>query len=550
MKNSCIIKSVLLVATMVSATACGDLLNLDPPMTQVTDNFYRDQADAFQALTSAYNVLAWSAPNTSSGSPQNCAFEVISEIMGDACYAGGANANDIPTTVRLQRFQTLATDPAPEALWNKYFTGIYRCNQLLVKIDGIGFKDENLRTQYKAEAQFLRADYYFDLVRLFGNVPLILTPITPAEYAQKQELPEVIYGQIAADLMAAITARNSSGEEALPKSSLMLDATDKGRVTKAAAQALLVRVWLYYTGRYNQSQLPGVSANDVLTQIRDVIGNSGHNLMANVYDKDAIKSKGVSPLFEVTNKNGIEGVFEIQYTNLSKWGDWGNRQGCLGNQSIVLWGMRDVSGIYAAGWSFAPVSARLFDRFDGSDPRRMATIINANADLGANDGESLKYTKGYQNTGYFCRKFAPLSANNAAAGSRELNYPNNYPMIRFADVLLMGAELEMLYGDKAKALDNYKQVRERAMGAGSVTITQSQLTLDMIDNERIYELSLEGHRYWDIMRRGQEFAAKTLTNGELNEFAVTYNSVRAGLLPIPQYDITQSKGSLAQNPGY
>ena len=96
-------------------------------------------------------------------------------------------------------------------------------------------------------------------------------------------------------------------------------------------------------------------------------------------------------------------------------------------------------------------------------------------------------------------------------------------MIRFADVLLMGAELELLYGDKAKALDYYKRVRERAMGAGSVNISQNQLTLDMIDNERIFELSLEGHRYWDILRRGQEYADRTLTNGESNEFSVTYN---------------------------
>lgn len=96
----------------------------------------------------------------------------------------------------------------------------------------------------------------------------------------------------------------------------------------------------------------------------------------------------------------------------------------------------------------------------------------------------------------------------------------------------------------------YKRVRERAMGAGSVNLSQNQLTLDLIDKERIYELSLEGHRYWDILRRGQDYADKTLTNGETNEFSVIYNKTRAGLMPIPQYDISQSKGSLKQNPGY
>ncbi|MCC8188588.1 MAG: RagB/SusD family nutrient uptake outer membrane protein [Bacteroides sp.] len=550
MKRNHIYPFLIGAALLLPVTGCNDLLDLDPPMTQVTDNFYRNQEEAFQGLTAAYNILAWSAPSTASGSPQNCAFEVVSEILSDACYAGGANANDIPTTVRLQRFQTQVTDPAPEALWNKYFAGIYRCNQLLERIDDIPFTDEELRPLYKAEALFLRANYYFDLVRLFGNVPLILRPITPADYAQVQEKPEVIYGQIAEDLMAAITMKNEGGNTVLPRSAVVLAGEDKGRVNKAAAQGLLARVFLYYTGYYNQPQLPGVSAEEVLTQVRDAIDNSGHSLMANGYDKAAVADAGVSPLFSVANKNNVEGVFEIQYTSLSKWGDWGNRQGCMGNQAIILWGMRDVSGKYAAGWSFAPVSERLFNRFDPADPRRLATFINANPASGDNDGEGLNYTVGFQNTGYFCRKFAPLSANNAAAGSRELNYPNNYPLIRFADVLLMGAELELLYGDKARALAHYKAVRERALGAGSVTTTQSQLTLEMIDNERIYELSLEGHRYWDILRRGQDYAESVLSNGEQGEFAVTYNRLRAGLMPIPQYEITQSKGSLEQNPGY
>lgn len=551
MKKNNIFKISILALTLGVTTACGDLLDLEPPMKQVTGNFYRDQKDAFQALTSAYNILSWSAPSTASGSPQNCAFELVSEILGDACYAGGANANDIPATVRIDRFDVRVSDPAPEALWSKYFTGIYRANQLLVKIDQIKFADEDLRTRYKAEALFLRANYYFDLVRLYGNVPLILTPLTPADYAQQQVAPEVIYSQIAEDLVTAINAKNSQGEYSLPVSSMQLDAADKGRVTKAAAQSLLARVWLYYTGYYNQNQLPGVSSQEMIGYVEDVIENSGHDLMAGAYDRAQIDAAKASPLFAVANKNNIEGVFEIQYTDLSKWGDWKNRQGCLGNQGIILWGMRDVGGAYAAGWSFAPVSKVLFDRFDPADPRRYATFINAETKVGDNDGEGLKYTKGFQNTGYFNRKFTPLTANNGRyGGSRELNYRNNYPMIRFADVLLMGAELELLYGDKAKALSYYKRVRERAMGVGSVTISQNQLTLDLIDKERIYELSLEGHRYWDILRRGQDYAERTLTNGELNEFKVTYNKERAGLFPIPQYDITQSKGSLKQNPGY
>jgi hypothetical protein len=246
----------------------------------------------------------------------------------------------------------------------------------------------------------------------------------------------------------------------------------------------------------------------------------------------------------------VEGVFEIQYSALSKWGDWSNRQGCMGNQAVILWGIRDVGAPYAAGWSFAPVNKKLFDAFRADDPRRWAAIINAEKSIvEGDDGEGLTYTKGYQNTGYFCRKYTPLARNNAGAGSRELNYPNNYQSIRFADVLLMAAELELLYGESGRAFTHYQAVRERALGAGSAGAA-TDLTLSKIYEERLYELALEGHRYWDILRQGQSVAAQILTNGEQGEYAVTFNAARKGLLPIPQYEIIQSKGSLKQNQGY
>ncbi len=543
------------VFAMAALAGCTRSLDIAPTMQQTSENFYRNETDAFQALTAAYSVLTYDAPSTSTGSSQNVAFSLISEVMGDYCYGGGANANDIPATVRLDQFEEFANDPGPEALWSKYFTGLKRTNIVLSKLPDIPFEHSELKPQYIAEAKFLRAYYYFDLVRLFGNVPLLLRQYTAADGPQKQVAPEDIYKQIGQDLLEAINAKLSDGNtDALPKSAVALSAESKGRVSKAAAQALLMRVWLYYTGNYGKPQLPGVSAQDIIAIGNDVINNSGNDLMANAYDNTNVTGgtkRGVTPLFDVANKNNIESVFEIQYSALSKWGDWNNREGCMGNQAVILWGMRDAAGTYAAGWSFAPVSKKLFNKFDPKDPRRFATIINANtSSVSGDDGEGLKYTPGYQNTGYFCRKFAPLTYNNASAGSRELNYPNNYPVIRFADVLLMAAELNLNYGDKAAALTYYKRVRERAMGVGSVTISANQLTQDMIDDERVFELSLEGHRYWDVLRKGQTYAASVLSNGETGEFSVKYNATRAGLLPIPQYEITQSKGVFIQNPGY
>ncbi|MGM9785777.1 MAG: RagB/SusD family nutrient uptake outer membrane protein [Candidatus Cryptobacteroides sp.] len=542
-----IFKHILLLTMALSFAGCSGLLDMTPPMNEVEDNFYRNEEDMYKSLTSAYNVLLWSAPKAINGGAQNCAFEIVSEILGDCCYAGGANANDAVQTSRVDRFSMRVSDLYPEALWHKYYTGIYRCNKFFEKVDGAEFKDEDLRAMYKAECHFLRAYYYFDLVRLFGNVPLILKSLSPADYAQVQAAPSEVYAQIAEDLLASINAVKEDGTSAMYVSSPMVPLELKGRVTQDAAKSLLCRVWLYYTGYYAQTELPGVSASEMIAMVEEVADNTDYSFLADAYAKDA--TSGVSPLWNVANKNCSEEVFTIQYSSLSKWGDWSNREGCTGNQAVILWGIRDVSAPYAAGWSFAPVAKRLFEAYSQDDPRRWATIINANPAEGDNDGEGLKYTEGFQNTGYFCRKFTPLVANNATSGSRELNYPNNYPAIRWSDVLLMASEMEFRYGAKDKAHSYYAKVRERALGTGSAG-TVADLTLGKILDERLYELALEGHRYWDVLRQGETVAASILTNGEEGDYEVVYDSAKKGLMPIPQYDITQSKNSLVQNPGY
>ena len=252
MKHTGIYSIVAAGLMCLGGGACNSLLDLTPPMNDVEDNFYRSSKDMYQSLTSAYNVLTWSAPKAVSGGAQNCAFEVVSEILGDCCYAGGASANDAVQTSRLDRFTMLVSDLYPEALWHKYYTGIYRCNKFFEKIDGAAFEDEDLRAMYKAEGHFLRAYYYFDLVRLFGNVPLILTPLTPADFAQKQAEPAAVYEQIATDLLTAVGMKRADGSPAMTEAANQFDSADKGRATLDAAKALLCRVWLYYTGYYGQ----------------------------------------------------------------------------------------------------------------------------------------------------------------------------------------------------------------------------------------------------------------------------------------------------------
>ncbi len=542
-------KFPILIATLSSlgVAGCSDLLDLYPPMNETTNNFYLTEDQAFQSLVSAYGVLNFSAPQTASGSYVNSAFEVLSEILGDCCFAGGeGGAGYDQQSFRRSTFAAWSDDNAAEALWSKYYIGIFRCNVFFANIDKTPFKDEAIRARYIAEAHFLRAYYFFDLVRLFGNVPLVLKELTPADYDFPQSPPEDTYGQIAKDLLAAINAKDEDDVPYLYPNAVVIPGGEKGRVSLAAAKALLARVWLYYTGYYGKDELPGVTAADVRGYLTDIIEEGAHELLPNAYDLTGLATVGVTPLFELAANNNKESVFEIQFSGLGKAG-YGNRIDSRGNQAVLLWGMRIDSGPYSRGWSYAPVDPALWAKFSADDPRRDASIINAEA-------ESIDIKEeGFQHTGYFGRKYTSLTANRSTIGGDPLlNWPNNYYAIRFADVLLMASEMELMHGgSRETAFEYYRRVRERALGAGKVGITAAELTLDKIYDERLFELALEGHRYWDVLRRGQDYAERTLSKTSANDvFNVTYDKTKAGLLPIPLYDIMQSKYNLIQNPGY
>lgn len=500
------------------STGCNYLLDLEPITQQTESQFYKTETDAFQALTAVYDVLQWGAPSN-----QNAPFEVVSEQIADCCYGGGGHANDIPFVVKMSQWNMDPNDATYAGLWSKYYSGIYRANVFLEKVEGIEFAKPEEKASMIAEARFLRGNYYFDLVRLFGNVPLVTKTLAPSEYYTQPQAPAAtVYKQIKDDLVFAI-------ENGLPET---VPASMTGRITKYAAEAMLARVWLYYTGAYEKTDLEGLSKIEVINYIEDVVTNSGADLMPNYAD-----------LFKVSNNNGIESVFEIQYSPGSNWGDWDYRQGSEGNQAVILWGIRvkqaDTSP-YAAGWSFAPVRASLWNEFDAADPRREATLIDAVA-------EAVSYDAGYQDTGFFNKKYTALKEHNPTDGSRELNFPNNYLCIRFADVLLMAAELQ-LDVNAAKAQEHYSRVVKRALGQ---TYTVPAVTKDLIIKERLLELALEGHRYWDLRRQGLQFT-KTAIEKEnatvADEFKKTFDTRYEGLLPIPQTQV--SLCDFTQNNGY
>jgi len=519
---------ILFIGIIALFSSCEDFLDREPLSDRLETNFYQTEADAMQALVSAYDPLGWGAMIG------NHPFETISDILSDDAYAGGANANDVPNLVKMDFFEADPNTGELQGMWNRNYFGIYRCNLLLEKIDEIEFETEGLKERMIAEVSFLRAYYYFDLVRLFGNVPLILRVLKPSENTQPQAEPETVFSQIASDLENAMMV--------LPES---VPDEEKGRITKFAAEAELVKVYLFYSGYY--SEKPEMQTeNGTLINLSYTVDLADDIIESGFYDLET----NFADLFLVSNENNIESVFEIQYGDY-QGGDWGWRIGTEGNQAVILYGIRDVSdnSIYAPGWSFATVTPELVSAFDPGDKRLTASVIFADS----LDLEGVTYVEGFQHTGYYNKKFTALKEHNATVGDRELLYPNNYPVIRFADVLLMGAELQLLNGNVPKAQEYYDRVRLRAFGTGHIppVLTADNSGLEYIYLERRLELTGEGHRYWDVLRRGMDFADDELSDTDSEyPFYIEFNTVTGGLLPIPAQEIQISNFSLNQNEGY
>lgn len=488
------------VGALLFSGCSKDFLTTEPVGRDLEINYYQNESQAFEALVSIYDVLQW---NDQYGFTM---FRFLLTCASDDAYAGGSDASDQPSWVAFDNF-TMTPNLGPQAgFWRKNYKGIYRANLYLEKIDEIESASEAFKTRTKAEARFLRAKFYFDLVRLFGNVPLIDQTLEPNEYYTINQVgPEVIYPFIIADLEAAIND--------LPET---VPGTEIGRATKAAAQAILARVLLF---RGDQADMATVA-----TLCEDIINSGNYSLVADYGE-----------LFTKSGEWGSESIFEITYSenSTSDWGRFGSGHS-EGNVGVQFCGMRDYSGPdYTPGWGFLPVSTEL-EAFMQGDPRYQHTIIDADNLAGA------EYTPGYQNTGFFIKKYAPLASNFPPDGEPALNWGNNVREVRYADVLLMAAEgLVRSGGSEAMARTYLNQVRSR-VGLPGVSASGNQL-LEAIYDERRMELATEGHRYFDLIRTGK---AETV----LSDYG--WDPTVHKYLPLPQNEIDASQGALTQNPGY
>jgi len=490
------------VAMAALAGACSeDFVTIEPKGSFLSTSYYSNEQQATAALVGVYDPL-----RKNTGGFENLV--AMLNAGSDDFYAGGGGASD---GTGIQNFSThsLSSLLIPGSFWNDHYQGVYRANVLLSKMSGVNMSDA-LKVRFTAESKALRGFYYFNLVRLFKNIPLILEPLTTSNILDvEQATPEAVYAQIEKDLLEAIPALPTSVDAA----------TGSGRLTRGAAQALLGKVYLFEGKK--------AEAAAVLAQVNGTPGapnQYGNKLLANFSD-----------LWVTSNKFNSESLLEVSHTSAgnSDWGFWGSGRD-EGNSLNVMVGPRGYSRPanstapdLPAGWSFSVPTQKLYDAMK-DDPRFAATILDVKALKAAGKAD---YIPGYQDTGYFLNKFLPRQSDvRTGGGAAELNYKQNSYIIRLADTYLMEAEA---LGSGARAQALLDAVRAR------VGLAPVPVTLAAIKNERRMELAGEGHRFFDLVRWGD--AATALADRG-------FNAGTDEIFPIPFVELTGTK--LKQNPNY
>lgn len=505
MKNYLIKTSIICLSALTLASGCKKFLEQEVPGAYAEQDFYKTDQDATQAVTAVYDMMQ-AHYNNNWGS-----LYMVKTMLSDESNAGGSDAGDQPGYQTLDNYNFDATNDKVRDAWRMCYFTIYRANKVINRTT----PETDLRKRLIAEAKFLRAYNYFELVSLWGDVPLVLDDIPPAQYTSTGRKPKAdVYAQIEKDLQEAMAV--------LPLKSV-LSGADKFRVSKGAAQALLGKAYLYQQ-----------KWTEAAAQFEAVITSNQFSLAPSV---GAAFSRG----FEF----GQESLFEISYTNSRSY-DWGNFPWGGAPESNIHIQLMGPRGDYytkapadslIAGWGFNLPKKKLWDAFIAAgDVQRRRQIIMSVGELTTAGGNWSNPTA-YDYEGYFQRKYGSFGAQTGGPIS-ELNYGTNWRHIRYADVLLMASEANYRANNETKARQYLNLVRQRAGGLADVTATGTAL-FDAIVKERQLELAFEGFRYSDLVRWG-------LAQQELGPLG--FQAAKHSLLPVPDYDVRTA--GLAQNPNY
>jgi len=481
MNKRSLLYGLLIGSTFFAGISCSKFLNKDVQGVYPADQFYTTSASAVQAVNEAYVELTFTSGTANP-------LWVFGDVASDDAASGDPAASQDAATIDNFSFSTTNSHLSNE--WGNFYEGITNCNLVLANVPAINM-DTALRSRILGEARFLRAWYYFMLVNIYGEVPIVLIPLAPAQMQIAQSPSKFIYETvIEPDLLAAFNV--------LPAA---YTGADVGRATSGAAASLLAKVYLYQE-KWDSS----------LTWSNLVINSALYSLMP-LYSQD----------FDALHKNNQESIFEVQML--------GNQNPNVGNALNQWFAPQVVGGYYCDAPNKNFVTEFEVTDSGVADPRLNYTVA-IDSTLW-NNGEVYLSSWSPQ-TGYLTRKQQqPLSqAPIIGQGSCD------YLAIRYADVLLFNAEALNELDQLGAAVIPLNEVRQRARnsylydstlpGYGTVpagllppvsAVSQTQVRT-AIQHERRMELGFEFHRYFDLMR----YAANT--NGDHNNLGAAYIASR------------------------
>lgn len=502
-------KVYFLLCIIVISSCSKDFL--DVPV-QGAGTAATDPALAENLVTGVYNSLI-AGDAFGSGDTHGIAFISTTNILSDDADKGSSPNDQIGIIGELDNFRHTPTNIFVGSIWSGHYNGIAKCNQAL-KALATSNVEVSLKNRWIGEVRFLRAYYYFNMVRYFGGVPAVLRVPDSAEDAntdpkfQTRASVDEIYAIIIEDLAFAI------------ENTPLRSATQKGRVNKGMAQSMLAKVYLYKKDWQR-----------VLDLTSEVINSGQYSLLPD-YAK----------IWRFEGNNSTESIFEIQTGTFNNT-DYGVRGYCVWQGPRV----GGKGGWTDLGFGFCTPSAQFVNAYEAGDKRRLSTVIeidNSGTYKGTIlfDGYRIPSKDSIENFFYNYKAYhSELKTIEPFLGNRD-NKQKNIHILRFADVLLMQAEAANELGNAALAISNINLLRSRA-GLKDISGLAGQLLREAIWNERRFELALEHDRYFDLVRQGR--AAEVMIAAGKN-----FIKGKHEVLPIPALQIELSGNKLSQNPGY
>ena len=508
MRNIKINKYLVIGVTMVTLISCKkDFLSQEPNDRITTENFYQTETDAIAAVNATYQPLA---------NLYNFMWQ-FGDVMSDDTDTGGGGGGDGASELELDNFTVTSFNGNIGNYWGQCYQGIQRANIAIEKIPKITNMSDAIRKRSVGEAYFLRAFYYYSLVRLYGDVPMFLSAITLDEARTIVRTPATqVYAQIIKDLKEA--------ETKLPNT---YAANDKGRATAGAAKGILAGVYLTIGNK-----------TEAAAKALDVINNAGqygYALWDNYGDN-----------FKLENENSKESVFEVQYR--SGGGQWSFYGG--GNVLNTFMGPRAQNVVQSSGYGFSVPTMGIFNNYERSVPADSSKIIDKRR-LPSMWMPGDKFISGALNytqpatligspNGFNTKKhFVPVT--NITGDNGGWTCAKNIHVMRYSEILLIYAEA----AGPALGKPYIDRVRVRA---GLMPLQAGLNDADYLAamyRERRSEFAFEMHRWFDLIRHPDPnyFITVMKAAGKTNIAA------KHRFMPIPQSE-RDINPNLSQNTGY